>query len=64
MAQIKIPGLGHSLDEDGLWIVTDSTAKPDYEPPTPRTKTEIRKAEEDALKAERLRAIWKAMAYR
>lgn len=63
MAQIRIPGLGHSLSEDGLWIVTDSTAKPDYVEPQPRTKAAKKKAEEESIKAERLRAIWKAMAY-
>ena len=61
---VLIPGLGHSLFEDGSWRPTDETATVDPVYEEPRTKAARRKAEEESKRIERLHRIWEAMAYR
>lgn len=60
---VRIPGLGYSLHEDGRWLDEEGKEERGELRSVPSTKAARRKAEEDSIKAERLRALWKAMAY-
>ena len=64
MARVRIPGLGHSLMEDGTWQPTSVNPTLGYKFRDPAKTPTSRKAERQADERGHMATLWQALADR